>query len=91
MQAYWGLVRPFTLLPPMLGMLTGALAAIGATGNSLEDSLGLILIGMLMSAVLNGASNVLNQIFDLEQDRINKPNRPLVTASISVRAAGIFA
>jgi 4-hydroxybenzoate polyprenyltransferase len=30
-----------------------------------------------MAAVLNAASNALNQIYDLEIDRVNKPLRPL--------------
>ena len=30
-----------------------------------------------MAAVLNAASNALNQIYDLDIDRINKPSRPL--------------
>src|SRR5437667_9342348 len=47
-------------------------------------------IGSLMAAVLNVASNALNQIYDLEIDRINKPKRPLVTGEISIRNAWIF-
>ena len=46
-------------------------------------SLGLFgppLIGSLMAAVLNAGNNALNQIYDLEIDRINKPKRPLPTA-----------
>ena len=38
------------------------------------------LIGLTMAAVLNAASNALNQIYDLEIDRINKPKRPLPPA-----------
>jgi len=30
-----------------------------------------------MAAVLNGASNGINQIYDLAIDRVNKPKRPI--------------
>src|SRR5205814_330842 len=34
--------------------------------------------------------NALNQVYDVEIDRINKPSRPLVTGAISMREAWIF-
>ena len=40
--------------------------------------------------MLNGASNALNQIYDLEIDRINKPKRPLPSGRISIGGASIF-
>jgi 4-hydroxybenzoate polyprenyltransferase len=47
----------------------------------------LVAIGVLMAAALNAASNVLNQICDLEIDRVNKPERPLVRGELSLRSA----
>ncbi len=44
----------------------------------------------MMAAVLNGASNALNQIYDLEIDRINKPKRPLPDGRLSMRDAWRF-
>jgi len=43
-----------------------------------------------MAAVLNAASNALNQIYDLEIDRINKPKRPLPSGRLTLREAWIF-
>ena len=88
----WTLARPFTLLAPALGMLSGAATAVGAAraGAPLAVTPWMIrnaLLGALMAAVLNAASNVLNQIYDVELDRINKPDRPLVTGRASVRTA----
>ena len=40
--------------------------------------------GLLMAAVLNAANNALNQIYDLEIDRINKPARPLPSGRLSI-------
>ena len=43
-----------------------------------------------MAAVLNAASNAINQIYDLEIDRINKPQRPLPSGRLTMREAWIF-
>ena len=40
-----------------------------------------------MAAVLNIASNGLNQIYDLEIDRVNKPKRPLPSGRLSIAQA----
>jgi 4-hydroxybenzoate polyprenyltransferase len=42
-----------------------------------------------MAGTLNAASNIWNQICDIEIDRINKPHRLLVTGAVSMRTAGI--
>ena len=92
MLAYVTLMRPFTLVPPMIGMATGAAAAVGATDRTLtSERIVTIALGMLMAATLNAASNAFNQVCDLEQDRINKPDRPVPSGAISPRAANVFA
>jgi 4-hydroxybenzoate polyprenyltransferase len=40
-----------------------------------------------MAAVLNAASNGLNQIYDLDIDRINKPKRPLPSGRLTMTGA----
>ena len=47
-------------------------------------------IGAVMAALLNAASNALNQIYDLEIDRVNKPGRPLTSGRLSIRTAWLF-
>ena len=71
--------RPFTLVAPALGFASGAATAAGAApreGWSL-DLLLYPLIGLVMAAVLNAASNALNQIYDLEIDRATNRSAPL--------------
>lgn len=84
--------RPFTLVAPALGFLSGGLTAVGAAPREAWSSEVLFypLVGALMAAVLNAASNALNQIYDLEIDRINKPTRPLPTGRISLKDAWVF-
>lgn len=86
------LSRPFTLVAPALGFASGAVTAYGATPREPWQN-GLMvypLIGLTMAAVLNAASNALNQIYDLEIDRINKPKRPLPSRRMSMADAWAF-
>jgi 4-hydroxybenzoate polyprenyltransferase len=86
------LARPFTLVAPALGFVSGGLTAIGAAPREQWDALLLVhpLIGAAMAAVLNAASNALNQIYDLEIDCINKPGRPLPSGRLTLRQAWAF-
>jgi 4-hydroxybenzoate polyprenyltransferase len=83
---------PFTLVAPALGFASGAVTAAGAyprepiTGGWFVYPI----IGLVMAAVLNAASNALNQIYDLEIDRINKPRRPLPSGRMTTREAWTF-
>src|SRR4029079_18786407 len=84
--------RPFTLVAPALGFASGAATAAGAAPRE-SWSVALLVypcIGLVMAAVLNAASNALNQIYDLEIDRINKPRRPLPSGRLSLQDAGLF-
>lgn len=94
---YVRFTRPFTLLPPLLGVVSGAITAWGSASNPhvlageprqwTWSIVSTIVLGSLCAALLNAASNVINQVYDLENDRINKPERPLCTGEIPVRAA----
>jgi 4-hydroxybenzoate polyprenyltransferase len=86
------LARPFTLVAPALGVVSGAITAAGAepADRWTGDLLTYTAIGAIMAMVLNGANNALNQIYDLEIDRVNKPQRPLTSGRLSIRDAWIF-
>jgi geranylgeranylglycerol-phosphate geranylgeranyltransferase len=95
-KRYATLARPFTLLPPLFGIISGAICAWGSAHNpdpsrTLTASVVMtVILGSLCASFLNAANNSLNQIYDLEIDRINKPNRPLVTGEVSLREAWGF-
>ena len=86
------LSRPFTLVAPALGVVSGAVTAAGAAPRDqwTSDLLTYTAIGALMAAVLNAASNALNQIYDLEIDRVNKPARPLPSGRMTIAEAWQF-
>ena len=93
MKRYVRLVRPFTLLPPLVGIVSGAICAFGSAHNpdpARRVTWAVVLtvaIGSLCASAMNAASNVVNQIADLEIDRKNKPERPLVTGEIGIPRA----
>lgn len=93
MKRYVRLARPFTLLPPLLGIVSGAICAFGSAHNpdpSRRVTWAVVLtvaIGSLCASAMNAASNIVNQIADLEIDRKNKPDRPLVTGEVSIPRA----
>jgi len=87
-----------TLAAPAAGMLAGAAMAWGAPPGGTSDfaatgaATGVdVVTGAVAAAVLNAGSNALNQIYDLDIDRVNKADRPLPSGAVSVRQAGVFA
>jgi chlorophyll/bacteriochlorophyll a synthase len=93
LKLYLEFARPFTLVPPALGVVSGAVTAWGAGHHKLPVTWVLVLpviLGTLMAAVLNAANNAVNQVFDLDIDRVNKPKRPLPSGRLSMRGAWGF-
>jgi 4-hydroxybenzoate polyprenyltransferase len=95
-RLYVRFTRPFTLLPPLLGVVSGAITAWGSASNPhvvagearqwTGSIVLMIVLGSACAALLNAASNVINQYYDFENDRINKPTRLLITGDISMGA-----
>jgi 4-hydroxybenzoate polyprenyltransferase len=91
-RSYVDLARPFTLVAPALGFISGALTAIGAAPRELwaPELLTAPLVGAAMAALLNAGNNALNQIYDLDIDRVNKPKRPLPSGRLTVQQVWWF-
>ena len=92
LKVFWDFSRPFTNLAPALGMLSGGITAFGAAPpQHLSPTVFFnLIVGTLMAAVLNAGSNGLNQIYDLDVDRVNKPHRPLPSGKLTLDEAHIF-
>jgi geranylgeranylglycerol-phosphate geranylgeranyltransferase len=92
-QRYWQLARPFTLLLPLMGMLSGATMAAAAhrlaDARDLPVGLG-VALGAVSATALAAASNILNQIYDVDIDRVNKPGRPLASGEVRRRDAAVL-
>src|SRR6202521_2450602 len=91
-RLYAELARPFTLVAPALGVLSGALTAVGARPHEAWSWSLLVpaLIGSVMAMVFNAGNNALNQIYDLEIDRVNKGKRPLPSGRLTLGEAWRF-
>jgi geranylgeranylglycerol-phosphate geranylgeranyltransferase len=77
---YLELIRPFTLLAPLIVSSCVMIASFmnsGTTNLSFISLLWTILFASISFALLNGASNVLNQATDWKEDTLSKPYRPI--------------
>jgi 4-hydroxybenzoate polyprenyltransferase len=91
-RLYAELARPFTLVAPALGFVSGALTAVGAYPHEVWSWTVLqpACIGAAMAAIFNAGSNALNQIYDLDIDRVNKAKRPLPSGRMTIAEAWRF-
>lgn len=81
------LLRAPNLAVSFVGTVIGGLVAVGhGVAPPLEAWTFLLLAGA-STACVTGAGNVLNDLGDREGDRVNHPERPLVTGAVSVETA----
>jgi geranylgeranylglycerol-phosphate geranylgeranyltransferase len=76
----------------LAGTIVGGLAAVGGGVTHSAEFYTLLLLAALSTGFVTAGGNVLNDLLDVETDRINHPDRPLVTGAISRsggRALGI--
>lgn len=81
------LIRLNNTVVSFVGTVVGGLAAQGAglsVGTGTYLALGL---AGLSTACVTAGGNVLNDVRDVESDRVNHPDRPLVTGAIGLGAA----
>jgi len=84
MPAFINILRP-------LNLLQAALAVLLTTAILGELDQVMILLLLILSVVLiNGAGNVINDIYDIEIDRINRPNRVLPSGKMKLSTARIY-
>jgi 4-hydroxybenzoate polyprenyltransferase len=93
LKAYMELVRPFTLLAPIIVSICIIIASYKYnqnTNNIIHLFSTIILPASISLAILNAASNVLNQLTDIKSDKISKPYRPLCKRIVSKKEALII-
>ncbi len=81
------LVRPANVVVSFVGTVVGGLAAAAVGVEPSRSFALLLLLASASTALVTAAGNVLNDVGDLDGDRLNHPNRPLVTGEVSVRGA----
>jgi geranylgeranylglycerol-phosphate geranylgeranyltransferase len=89
--AVFRLVRVGNLGVSFLGTIVGGLAARG-TGITEPGWFWFdVVLAAFSTALITGGGNVLNDLLDLDGDRTNHPDRPLVTGAVSVPGARALA
>lgn len=84
----WRFTRPHTLIGSALAIPALHLLAAPALGDAFTTTNAVALIyAMVPSLLMNLYITGLNQITDVEIDRINKPNLPMAAGDLSPRAA----
>ncbi|HLY77447.1 MAG TPA: geranylgeranylglycerol-phosphate geranylgeranyltransferase [Thermoplasmata archaeon] len=87
MPAGFRLVRLGNTIVSFVGTIVGGVAARGA-GVDLSTSLwAALVLAAFSTAFVTAGGNVINDLLDRESDRVNHPDRPLVTGAISPRVA----
>jgi 4-hydroxybenzoate polyprenyltransferase len=94
------LLRPFTLLAPFIGVISGGILALAYYGQLSAPYIAAappflrwdipgteLFFSAVTFAGANAASNVINQVYDADIDRINKPYRPIPSNAITVNEA----
>ncbi len=90
LKAYMELIRPFTLIAPIIVsicIMTASYKYNQNTNDIVNLFLKIILPASISLAILNAASNVLNQVTDIKSDKISKPYRPICKKIVSKKEA----
>ena len=92
-KAYINIIRPinciFASITPLIGLFNASKPNLSSLFSNSENYI-LIFGGYLTYFFIAGASNVINDYYDLEIDKINKPNRPLPKGDIKPKQAMIY-
>ncbi len=88
MRGLLALARPVNCLMSAAGVLIGTIAVGGLSSWSARPvSIGL---AALAAALFTAGGNAMNDLFDVETDRVNHPDRPLPSKTVSLEAAKVF-
>ncbi len=83
--AYITILRPLNLLITFFSIYFAIIIADKSLLFSLKA-----FIGSLSGALISGAGMVINDYFDVEIDKINRPERPIPSGKISIKEAMIY-
>jgi len=84
-KAYFQLIRIHNVVGSAISAFMGFVVASNWSINPIK-----LVVSMLVVALVAAGGYVINDIYDIEIDRINKPYRPLPSGKISIRKAFII-
>jgi 4-hydroxybenzoate polyprenyltransferase and related prenyltransferases len=84
-KAFLDLLKPELPLAAGICVIAGEIIGLGHVPTVTQ-----LFLGFLVGFTVSGAAMMSNDYFDIEVDRINKPNRPLPSGRISPREVIVF-
>ena len=85
LEGLWQLLRPANV------WIGGLSIGVGAWVTGLLSPFQNVLLACFSGALITGAANTINDFYDIEIDRINKPARPLPSGKVSPQTAFFWA
>jgi len=82
-RGFWQLIRPLNVFIALLSVWVGAFMSAEYHLNKT------LILAAIAAACIAAGANVINDIFDVEIDRINKPHRPIASGRIHIKTAWI--
>jgi len=84
-ERYIELLRPSNFVITVMSVFVSCLLAGGDAGHTPA-----MILASLAAGLIGGGGMVINDIFDVGIDRINKPERPLPRGAVTLRSAAVF-
>ena len=84
-KAVFIIIRPLNILITFISVIVGGIIALKS--NLIPQ---LLLLAAISESLTFSAGNIINDIFDLEIDKINRPDRVLPKGDITKNLAGII-
>ena len=80
------LLRPLNFVMFFAGVALGGLLAVGLDAFAAEN-LPRMLLAMASAGLIGGGANAINDVYDLDIDLVNRPERPLPSGAVSPETA----
>jgi 4-hydroxybenzoate polyprenyltransferase len=87
-QSFLELIRSKNILPTFLLCFSGGFIMNPSIPELLKSTQ--FIVSIINIILITSSSMIINDIFDIEIDKINSPNRPLVTGAISKKEAILY-
>lgn len=81
------LVRPVNLILAVAGVAVGASLSAGPGEAFSSGNVASVVVAMLSALAIGSAANAVNDLYDVDIDRINRPDRPIPSGIVDPRVA----
>jgi geranylgeranylglycerol-phosphate geranylgeranyltransferase len=86
MNSYLELLRPYNGILAVLGIIIGSIVA----GSFAAINTVVIVLAAVVSFLVNGAGNAINDYFDYKIDQVNRPKRPIPSGRVKRNSVAVY-